>query len=86
MPIDVAQGGQLPGNEPTPPQSETGWWGKLIQGFSNANVSFTSGPNGWTFGSTGGGDNKLPTPPSTQDINAWLPYVIGGAVLLKLLK
>ena len=79
MPI-TAQGSQLTSNKP--------WWRNVASGLQSAlgNVSFTSGPNGWTFGGSGGGNNQLPNPPSTRDINAWLPYVVGGAVLLKLFK
>jgi hypothetical protein len=79
MPIDTTQGSQL-GGQP--------WWKSLGQGLQSllGNVSFQSGPNGFSFSSTGGGSNKLPTPPSTTDLNNWLPYLVGGAVLFKLLK
>ena len=63
-----------------------GWWSKFLQGLGNVNLSFQSGPNGYQFGATGGGQNALPQPPSTRDVTNWLPYLVGGAVLFKLLK
>jgi len=83
MPIDTT-GAQLPAGQNT--STGGGWWSKFVQGLSAINFSFASGPNGYQFGATGGGQNALPTPPSTQDVNAWLPYLLGGAVLFKLLK
>jgi hypothetical protein len=81
MPIS-AQGQQLTQN------TSQGKWGQFWQGLKAfaGNITFTSGPNGYSFGGSGGGNQILPTPPSTRDINSWLPYVVGGAVLLKLLK
>jgi hypothetical protein len=79
MPIDTTQGSQL-GGKP--------WWQTLGQGIQSmlGNVSFQSGPNGYSFSAYGGGNNAFPTPPSTSDVTNWLPYLVGGAVLLKLLK
>jgi len=81
MPLPGPQGGQLGGNTMTN-------WQRFKTGLSEfaGNISFSSGANGYSFSSYGGGTNQLGTPPSTKDINAWLPYVIGGVVLLKLLK
>jgi hypothetical protein len=81
MPFNTTQGNQLTGNQPK-------WWQVVGQGIQSVlgNVTFQSGPNGYSFSGSGGGNNILPTPPSTRDINSWLPYVVGGAVLLKLLK
>ena len=81
MPITGPQGGQIGGNTLT-------GWERFKKGFGQfvSNISFQGGPNGYSFSSYGGGTNQLGTPPSTSDINAWLPYVIGGVVLLKLLK
>ena len=81
MAIDTPQGGRLGGNTMTD-------WQRFKKGLAEfaGNVSFSSGANGYSFSSYGGGTNQLGTPPSTKDINAWLPYVIGGVVLLKLLK
>jgi len=84
MPITTT-GAQLTTEEKSP-NSSGGWWSKFIQGLQNSNFSFTSGANGWSFGGTGGGSSALPTPPSTQDLSNWLPYLVGGAVLFKLLK
>jgi len=83
MPI-TGTGAQLPSQ----PDATTGggWWSKFTEGIKSANFSFTSGPNGWMFGTTGGGQNALPQPPSTRDVTNWLPYLVGGAVLFKLLK
>jgi hypothetical protein len=81
MPITTT-GSQLPAQQST----SGGWWSKFVQGVQSSNLSFSSGPNGWSFGSTGGGQNALPLPPSTRDINNWLPYLVGGAVIFKLLK
>ena len=81
MPVDTT-GAQLPVNN----TGGGGWWSKLVQGLSDMNISFTSGPNGYQFGATGGGQNALPQPPSTRDVTNWLPYLVGGAVLFKLLK
>jgi hypothetical protein len=81
MPIQT-QGAQVS----TPGGSSGGWWNKFTEGVKSSNFTFTSGPQGWSFGGIGGGTNALPTPPSGQDVNSWLPYVIGGAVILKLLK
>jgi hypothetical protein len=83
MPITTT-GAQLP-SQPNA-AANSGWWSKFVQGIQSSNLSFTSGPNGWNFGSTGGGQNALPQPPSTRDVNNWLPYLVGGAVLFKLLK
>jgi len=81
MPIDTPQGGRLGGNTKTK-------WQRLEAGLAEfvGNLSFSRGPNGYSFSSYGGGTDMLGLPPSTKDINAWLPYVIGGVVLLKLLK
>tara|TARA_B100000780_G_scaffold259155_1_gene209986 strand:+ start:306 stop:554 length:249 start_codon:yes stop_codon:yes gene_type:complete len=80
-PIVGPQGGQLGGNTLTD-------WQRFKKGLAEfaGNISFTSGANGYSFSTSGGGTNMLPNPPSTRDINTWLPYVIGGVVLLKLLK
>ena len=83
MPIDTT-GAQLPTQNTG--STGGGWWPKLVEGLSGMRISFTSGPNGYQFGATGGGQNALPLPPSTQDVNNWLPYLVGGAILFKLLK
>jgi len=83
MPIDTT-GAQLPDQN-----TETkggGWWSKFAEGVKSSNFTFTSGPQGWSFGGLGGGSKNLPLPPSGQDVNNWLPYLVGGAVLFKLLK
>jgi len=82
MPIETT-GAQL-----SAPSGATGggWWSKFVEGLGNVNLSFSSGPNGYQFGATGGGQRALPLPPSGQDVNNWLPYLVGGAILFKLLK
>jgi len=81
MPI-TDSGAQLPSQSST----DGGWWSKFTEGVKSSNFTFSSGPQGWSFGSTGGGQNVLPQSPSTRDVTNWLPYVVGGAVLFKLLK
>ena len=81
MPV-TGTGSQLPTQQST----SGGWWSKFTEGVKSSNFTFSSGPQGWSFGTTGGGQNVLPQPPSTRDINNWLPYLVGGAVLFKLLK
>ena len=63
-----------------------GWWSKFTEGLKSTNFTFSSGPQGFSFGGFGGGQNALPLPPSGQDVNNWLPYLLGGVVLFKLLK
>jgi len=82
MPINTT-GAQLPTDNTS---TGGGWWSKFTEGVKSSNFTFTSGPEGWSFGGLGGGSKKLPLPPSGQDVNAWLPYVVGGAILFKLLK
>ena len=82
MPI-TGTGSQLPSQS----SSGGGWWNKFTEGVKSSNFTFTSGPQGWSFGSVGGGQSALPQPPlSTRDVSNWLPYLVGGAVLFKLLK
>jgi len=56
----------------------------VLDGLQKMNFTFSGGPNGYSFS---GGQSALPQPPLSQrDVTNWLPYLVGGAVLFKLLK